>query len=155
MDACDNISIKIKKRLRRNRRLIFVWILLLLSLLTIFVGSIIYGLRYTINFFRTPSQITANDLMKRSYFRLGGYVVPNSVVNNDNLTIFKVSDGIAEIEVSYSGILPNLFAEGEYIIAEGALENSNSFVASRILAKHDEKYKPPAIEATQEKLMGG
>jgi cytochrome c-type biogenesis protein CcmE len=76
-------------------------------------------------------------------FRLGGLVEPGSLVHGDNLAVtFRVGDGTAELPVSYKGILPDLFREGQGIVAEGALDASGVFRADTVLAKHDENYMP-------------
>ncbi|WP_370931319.1 cytochrome c maturation protein CcmE [Bartonella sp. DGB1] len=141
----ENIAKNIKAKLKQRRKIRIILILLFTILVAIFVGSIVYGLRSTINFFRTPSQITDNDLVNQHYLRLGGYVVKGSIVKNTQNIFFTVTDGTAEIRVSYAGVIPNLFAEGEEILAEGRLVAIDLFIADRILAKHDEKYKSSII----------
>jgi cytochrome c-type biogenesis protein CcmE len=79
-------------------------------------------------------------------FRLGGLVQPGSLVRGDNLTVtFRVADGSATLPVSYKGILPDLFREGQGVVAEGALEPSGVFRADTVLAKHDETYMPKDV----------
>ena len=79
-------------------------------------------------------------------FRLGGLVEKGSLVRGDNLAVsFKVSDGDATLPVTYKGILPDLFREGQGVVATGAMDGRGTFVASEVLAKHDEKYMPPEV----------
>jgi cytochrome c-type biogenesis protein CcmE len=101
-------------------------------------------------FFYSPSQIMANEAPKDRTFRVGGLVEENSVKRDpDGLKVnFVVTDLAHRIEVSYEGLLPDLFKEGKGVVAEGRLNSTGSFTASQVLAKHDENYMPPeAAEA--------
>ncbi len=97
-------------------------------------------------FFFTPSQIEAGEAPKGRMFRVGGMVKEASVRRN-NLTVdFVVTDTAKEIAVSYTGILPDLFREGKGVVAQGKLGTDGHFVASEVLAKHDENYMPPEAQ---------
>jgi len=97
-------------------------------------------------FFFTPSQIAAGEAPKARTFRVGGMVKAGTVHRN-NLTVdFVVTDTVKEIPVSYTGILPDLFREGKGVVAQGKLGADGRFVASEVLAKHDENYMPPEAQ---------
>jgi cytochrome c-type biogenesis protein CcmE len=116
----------------------------------------VYSLRQNMLFFVSPSDIEAQNLPIGREFRLGGLVEPGSVTRaDDGLAVaFKVTDGVDTVVVNYDGILPDLFKEGQGVIARGKLESSELFVAREVLAKHDENYMPPEVaEALQEKGM--
>jgi cytochrome c-type biogenesis protein CcmE len=101
-------------------------------------------------FFYSPSQIAANEAPKDRAFRVGGMVEENSIKRDGGglKVSFVVTDFAHRIEVSYEGLLPDLFKEGKGVVAEGRLNSSGSFTASQVLAKHDENYMPPeAAEA--------
>ena len=107
-------------------------------------------------FFFTPSQIEAGEAPKARTFRVGGMVKAGSVRRN-NLTVdFVVTDTAKEVLVSYTGILPDLFREGKGVVAQGKLGADGRFVASEVLAKHDENYMPPeaqyAVEQAQKTI---
>ena len=96
-------------------------------------------------FFYSPSQIMANEAPKDRTFRVGGLVEENSIKRDPGgLKVnFVVTDLAHRIEVSYEGLLPDLFKEGKGVVAEGRLNSTGSFTASQVLAKHDENYMPP------------
>lgn len=99
-----------------------------------------------VTFFRTPTDVFASTDRLDDRFRLGGLVVEGSVENLENTTVhFKVEDTSHAIPVIYAGILPDLFREGQGIIAEGKLDNGGTFVADTVLAKHDENYMPKEV----------
>ena len=109
------------------------------------VGAILIILQDNILFFYTPSEILQKNLKPNEKIRLGGLVEENSVVRNDVIINFIITDLKENIEVSYEGILPDLFREGQGVIVNGYLKN-NIFYASEVLAKHDENYMPPEIK---------
>ena len=109
------------------------------------VGAILIVLQDNILFFYTPSEILQKNLKQNEKIRLGGLVEENSVVRNDIKINFIITDLKKNIEVSYKGILPDLFREGQGVIVNGYLKN-NIFEASEVLAKHDENYMPPEIK---------
>ena len=109
------------------------------------VGAILIVLQDNILFFYTPSEILQKNLKQNEKIRLGGLVEENSVVRNDIKINFIITDLKKNIEVSYVGILPDLFREGQGVIVNGYLKN-NIFEASEVRAKHDENYMPPEIK---------
>ena len=109
------------------------------------IGTILIVLQDNILFFYTPSEILQKNLKQNEKVRLGGLVEENSLIRNDIKINFTVTDLKKNIEVSYEGILPDLFKEGQGVIVNGYLKN-NIFEASEVLAKHDENYMPPEIK---------
>jgi cytochrome c-type biogenesis protein CcmE len=104
-------------------------------------------------FFFTPSQVAAGEAPKGRAFRIGGLVKTGTLQRNDMTVRFVVTDTAKEIPVAYTGIVPDLFREGRGVVAQGIVGGDGTFVASEILAKHDENYMPPdakhAIDAAQ------
>ena len=135
----------------RKRRLIGV--LVILVGVAVAGGITVYSLQQNMLFFISPSDVYAQSLPVDRQFRLGGLVLPGSVTRaNDGLAVqFDVSDGAETITVSYDGILPDLFKEGQGVITRGVLTDSGTFVASEVLAKHDENYMPPEVADALEK----
>lgn len=131
------------------RRLTYVT-LLLIAIAT-GLSLILYSLKQNINLFFTPTQAVAQHLPSAHSFRLGGQVKPGSLIREkNNLTIrFILTDTQHEIMVTYTGILPDLFKEGNGAIAEGQWNANNEFIATQILAKHNENYTPKAMAATE------
>ena len=129
----------------RKRRLIAV----LLILAGVGVASTIafYSLQQNLLYFQSPSDLAMQPIPPGRQFRLGGLVKPGTVARiGDGLaTRFVVTDGPKEITVEYVGILPDLFREGQGIVAQGHLAGDGVFVASEVLAKHDENYMPPEV----------
>jgi len=137
-------SLNIYLRRRRARR----WLIIIAG--AIFIAAIVllifYGLRNKASFFRTPSEITAEDRLSHRQMRLGGYVEKGSVKRGGGAEIqFKVTDFKHDEPVEFNGILPDLFREGQGVIAEGNFDKTGQFIADRVLAKHDEKYVPKDI----------
>ncbi len=127
---------------------------LLFSAFTFFcfiVGTILIVLQDNILFFYTPSEILQKNLKQDEKVRLGGLVEENSVARNDTRINFTITDLKKTIEVTYEGILPDLFREGQGVIVKGYLQN-NIFEATEVLAKHDENYMPPEIKKKLKKL---
>ena len=121
---------------------------LLFSAFTFFcfiVGTTLIVLQDNILFFYTPSEILQKDLKKDENVRLGGLVEENSITRNDTKINFTITDLKQTMEVTYEGILPDLFREGQGVIVKGYLQN-NIFEATEVLAKHDENYMPPEIK---------
>ena len=117
-----------------------------LLVLGIAVGLVLNALRDSIVFFSTPVMVTEKHIPAGKRFRLGGLVEPGSVVRGDHLEVtFKVSDGSASLPVTYQGILPDLFREGQGVVAEGSLNQAGVFKADTVLAKHDETYMPKDV----------
>lgn len=121
--------------------------LIVIGAVFLFVATALigYALRDGIEFFRSPTQVMEDKPDASERFRVGGLVMEGSVVRGSGEEVsFSITDGGAEIEVRYVGILPDLFREGQGMIASGNLENG-VFVASEVLAKHDEKYMPKEV----------
>jgi len=129
----------------RKRRLIAV----LLILAGVGVASTIafYSLQENLLYFQSPSELAQQPMPAGRQFRLGGLVKPGSVERQGEglTTQFVVTDGPEEVTVEYVGTLPDLFREGQGVIARGALDDSGLFAASEVLAKHDENYMPPEV----------
>ena len=132
----------------RHRR--FGWIAAGLLALAAASALVLNAFRSNLVFFFTPTQVFANEAPKDRTFRIGGLVEPGSVVRSRSSVEvrFRVTDNARAIDVIYKGILPDLFKEGKGVVAQGALGADGTFVASQVLAKHDENYMPPeAAEA--------
>lgn len=128
------------KKKRRIQILVSAAVALLLA-----AGLIGYGFRDGINLYRSPAQLAEMPAAAGEVFRLGGLVVEGSLVRGAGETItFSVTDGGATVPVRFTGVLPDLFGEGEGMIGTGSMEG-DTFVASEILAKHDESYMPKEV----------
>ncbi|WP_050387041.1 cytochrome c maturation protein CcmE [Bradyrhizobium pachyrhizi] len=129
---------------RKQRRLTLIGCALVV--LAIAAGLVLNALRDSIVFFSTPSMVAEKHLGPGKRFRLGGLVEQGSLKRGDNLAVtFTVDDGGATLPVAYKGILPDLFREGQGVVAEGALDASGVFRADTVLAKHDETYMPKDV----------
>ncbi|MHC2257888.1 cytochrome c-type biogenesis protein CcmE [Bradyrhizobium embrapense] len=129
---------------RKQRRLTLIGCALVV--LAIAAGLVLNALRDSIVFFSTPSMVAEKHLGPGKRFRLGGLVEQGSLKRGDNLAVtFTVADGAATLPVAYKGILPDLFREGQGVVAEGALDASGVFRADTVLAKHDETYMPKDV----------
>ena len=135
----------------RKRRLVAV--LLILAGVSIASTIAFYSLQENLLYFQSPSEVAQQAMPAGRQFRLGGLVKPGTVDRTgDGLTTrFVVTDGPAELQVQYVGILPDLFREGQGVIARGALNSQGSFDATEVLAKHDENYMPPEVKDALEK----
>ena len=124
--------------------------------LTLATGLILYALKQNINVFLTPTQITSTHLPHDYHLRLGGMVKKGSVVREKTgLGVqFTVTDFKHEILVQYVGILPDLFREGKGVVAEGTLNTRGIFIATQILAKHDENYMPKSMASLRSSEKG-
>jgi cytochrome c-type biogenesis protein CcmE len=129
---------------RRQRRLTLIGLAGIV--LAVAAGLVLYALSDRIVFFNSPSDIRANAPAPGQRIRLGGLVVEGSVVKGaDGSVRFSVTDGTASVPVSYRGILPDLFREGQGVVTEGVLEPDGGFSADTVLAKHDENYMPKEV----------
>jgi len=129
---------------RKQKRLSII--LAGLAVLGIAAGLVLYALRDTIVFFYTPSEITEKGVQPGQRIRLGGLVENNSVKKGaGTITTFVVTDTIKAMAVTYDGQLPDLFREGQGVVAEGTLDPGGTFVADTVLAKHDENYMPREV----------
>ena len=122
-------------------------ILLMVCGVALGVGLALKSLDENIMFFYTPTEVKSDKAPTDKLFRIGGMVVEGSVVRpGDGLTVkFDLTDNEQQVTVSYAGILPDLFREGQGIIANGKLDTNGQFVAEEVLAKHDETYMPPEL----------
>ena len=129
----------------RKQRLTIVLFITIFSSLA--VGLVVYGLRGNINLFFPPADIVAGKAPVGSPIRLGGMVVEGSLIRStDSLRVqFDVTDYAATVTAVYEGILPDLFAEGQGVVAAGVLDEQGVLQASEVLAKHDENYMPPEV----------
>ncbi|MGX1321297.1 cytochrome c-type biogenesis protein CcmE [Bradyrhizobium sp. USDA 377] len=117
-----------------------------LAVLALAAALVLNALRDSIVFFSTPTMVAEKHVEPGKRFRLGGLVQPGSLKRGDNLAVtFEVADGGAKLPVAYKGILPDLFREGQGVVAEGALDASGVFKADTVLAKHDETYMPKDV----------
>ena len=129
---------------RKQRRLVLIGGSL--GVLALAAGLVLSALKDSIVFFNSPSDVVEKHIQPGSRIRLGGLVKPGSLQRGDQLAVrFEVTDGNNAMRVSYQGILPDLFREGQGVIAEGTLEPGGMFKADSVLAKHDEKYMPPEV----------
>ncbi len=129
----------------RKQRLFLVFFIVIFSSVAILL--ITYALRENINLFYPPSKIVSGEAPIDRTIRAGGCVIVGTVVRStESLAMsFKITDGIADMTVNYTGILPNLFAEGEAVVVNGKIDNAGQFNATEVLAKHDENYLPPEV----------
>jgi cytochrome c-type biogenesis protein CcmE len=130
--------------LRRQR---FILVGLLVLGVSIALGLALLALRENINLFFSPTQVKAGEAPQQASFRLGGMVVEGSVRRPDaDLSVeFVLTDTVEQVTVTYKGILPDLFREGQGIVTQGMLNNNGIFEAKQVLAKHDENYMPPEV----------
>lgn len=131
--------------LRRRRITV---ILLALSVICVVSFLVMYALRQNINLFFTPSDLALQKINNNKLIRLGGLVVPGSVHRNskDLLVHFQITDNKNVVRVSYEGVLPDLFREGQSIVTQGYIQKGNKFKAIEVLAKHDENYVPKELK---------
>ena len=129
---------------RKQRRLALIGTGL--SVLGLAAGLVLFALKDAIVFFNSPTDVVEKKVQPGSRIRLGGLVKPGTLQRGEQLAVrFEVTDGNRAITVSYQGILPDLFREGQGVIAEGTLESGGGFKADSVLAKHDEKYMPKEV----------
>ena len=129
---------------RRNKLLLIVG---LLCGVGVIVGLVLYALSQNINLFFSPSDMAQGKAPAHQRIRAGGMVREGSLVRaSDSLTVrFVITDFVEDVKVNYTGILPDLFREGQGIVAQGKLNDEGVFLADEALAKHDEKYMPPEV----------
>jgi len=129
---------------RKQRRLVLIGSGM--AVLAVAVALMLNALRDSIVFFNSPSDVMEKHVGPGTRIRLGGLVKDGTVVHSDNLTVqFEVTDGQRDVPVSYQGVLPDLFREGQGVVAEGVLDAGGTFKADSILAKHDETYMPKEV----------
>tara|TARA_B100000700_G_scaffold143513_1_gene159504 strand:- start:1387 stop:1806 length:420 start_codon:yes stop_codon:yes gene_type:complete len=136
----------------RKVKLRFLFVVIILSTLILTTLLILKSLEENVVYFQSPTDIKLLNELEKNKIRVGGMVKKNSISINAKELNFIITDQKNEINVTYSGAVPNLFAEGKGVVAEGFLKDRNFFSATKILAKHDENYMPPEVkEALGEK----
>ena len=126
-------------------RFLFIAIILITLILTTFL--ILKSLEENVVYFQSPSEIKKLAELEKKRIRVGGMVKEDSVFLVKDELSFVITDFTSEINVTFSGAIPNLFEEGKGVVAEGYLKDRNFFLATKILAKHDENYMPPEVKA--------
>ena len=134
----------------RKVKLRLLFILLALTVLTLSIFLILKSLEENVVYFQSPTDIKNISEIENKKLRIGGMVKKNSILINSKEMNFIITDFKNEINVIYSGVVPNLFEENKGVVAEGYLKDRNFFIASKILAKHDENYMPPEVKAALE-----
>jgi|TARA_B100000073_G_scaffold82514_1_gene63100 cytochrome c-type biogenesis protein CcmE len=134
----------------RKVKLRLFYILLILVILSLSIFLILKSLEENVVYFQSPSEIKSISEIESKKLRIGGMVKKNSILINSDEINFIITDFKNEVNVTYSGVVPNLFEEGKGVVAEGYLKDRNFFIASKILAKHDENYMPPEVKAALE-----
>ncbi|GAA0836328.1 MULTISPECIES: cytochrome c maturation protein CcmE [Marinomonas] len=137
----------------RKKRLITLAVILFI--LSAALGLVLYALQQNINLFYSPTQIALGEAPENTTIRAGGMVVKGSVKRDANTlaVTFAVTDFKHSVQIQYQGILPDLFREGQGIVAQGKMLSNGVFSASQVLAKHDEKYMPPEVTEALEKAQ--
>jgi cytochrome c-type biogenesis protein CcmE len=129
---------------RKQRRLVLIGCGL--AVLGVAAALVLSALKDSIVFFNSPTDVVEKQVKPGDRIRLGGLVKPGSLARGENLSVrFEVTDGNRAIAVAYTGILPDLFREGQGVVTEGALDGSGLFKADTVLAKHDETYMPKEV----------
>lgn len=136
---------------KQKQRGIIVVALVVITLAAI--GLLIYASRSELNYYYSPIEVKEGKAPLERSIRIGGLVAPGSVVKStETIDIaFDIMDGKDRVRVTYDKMLPDLFREGQGVIATGILKDQNNFVATEILAKHDETYMPPEVKESLEK----
>ncbi len=129
----------------RFQRLLLISLTLLIILSAVLL--ILYNTRENVSYFYTPSEISKSEIVIDKIIRIGGFVENDSINKLSSSSFnFRITDEKASVLVSYNGILPDLFREGQGAVIEGAFDNSNIFNATNVFAKHDENYMPASIK---------
>ena len=116
-----------------------------LAALGVAAGLMLFALRDNIVFFYTPSELAQKQVAPNARLRIGGLVKEGSVVKSGKDVAFAVTDRTKDLDVTYTGLLPDLFREGQGVVVEGALTAAGTFAATNVLAKHDENYMPKEV----------
>ena len=130
----------------RKVKLRFFFVLLILIILFLSIFLILKSLEENVVYFQSPTEVKISSKINKKKIRIGGMVKENSISIEEKKLKFIVTDFKNEINVVYSGVIPNLFAEGKGVVAEGYLKDRSFFSATKILAKHDENYMPPEVK---------
>jgi cytochrome c-type biogenesis protein CcmE len=125
-------------------RFVFVFLVLITVILSLFL--ILKSLEENVVYFKSPSEIKVLPEIEKKKIRVGGMVKKDSILVKASEVKFVITDFKNEINVTYTGAIPNLFEEGKGVVAEGFLKDRNFFSATKILAKHDENYMPPEVK---------
>ena len=128
----------------------FLFVLLVLLILSLSTFLILKSLEENVVYFQSPTEVKNLSEIDKKKIRIGGMVKKKSILIEENDLKFVVTDLKNEINVIYSGVIPNLFEEGKGVVAEGFLKDKSLFLATKILAKHDENYMPPEVKAALE-----
>jgi cytochrome c-type biogenesis protein CcmE len=134
----------------RKVKLRFFFVLLILATLILSVFLVLKSLEENVVYFQSPTEIQVLPEIDRKKIRVGGMVKMDSISIEAKKIKFIITDFKNEINVVYTGAVPNLFNEGKGVVAEGFLKDKNFFLATKILAKHDENYMPPEVKAALE-----
>ena len=134
----------------RKVKLRLLFILLVVTVLTLSIFLVLKSLEENVVYFQSPTDIKNISEVENKKLRIGGMVKKDSILINSKDINFIITDFKNEINVIYSGVVPNLFEENKGVVAEGYLKDRNFFKASKILAKHDENYMPPEVKAALE-----
>jgi cytochrome c-type biogenesis protein CcmE len=127
-------------------KLRFVFLALILASVILTVFLVLQSLKENVVYFQSPSEIKSLTEINKKKIRVGGMVKEKSIFIDSDKVNFVITDFKNEINVVYKGAVPNLFAEGKGVVAEGFLKDKNYFTATKILAKHDENYMPPEVK---------
>lgn len=144
----DQVSTNIARTMSRRKRKRLMLIGGALAVLAVAVGLILMAFSQDIRFFRTPADLTEQELTSGARFRLGGLVEEGSVTREGSILQFTVTDTIKTVKVSFEGIAPDLFREGQGVVAEGRFGDDGVFRADNVLAKHDENYVPKDLASS-------
>lgn len=133
--------------MNRKQRTKLIAVTSIIAILGIAVGLVLYALKQNINLFYTPTQLLEVTINPEQQIRIGGYVKKQSVAydTSGESVSFVITDRKNEIKVTYHGVLPNLFREGQGVVVSGRVSEPGLLTASEVLAKHDEKYMPKAV----------
>ena len=129
-------------------KLRFLFLTLILASVVLSIYLVLQSLEENVVYFQSPSEVKALSEIEEKKIRVGGMVKNNSISMLSEEVKFVITDFKNEITVVYSGVIPNLFAEGKGAVVEGYLKDRNFFLATKILAKHDENYMPPEVKAS-------
>mgnify|MGYP001311254341 FL=1 len=134
----------------RKVKLRFFFVFLILIILSLSIFLILKSLEENVIYFQSPTEVKISSEINKKKIRIGGMVKKNSILIEEKKLKFIVTDFKNEINVVYSGVIPNLFAESKGVVAEGYLKDRSFFLATKILAKHDENYMPPEVKKALE-----
>ena len=128
---------------RKQQR--FTFIIVGLLLLGVAIALILTAMKDGISFFKTPTQIMTENLDPTTRLRIGGLVVIDSIERQNEVLTFQITDNNMNLNISYKGVVPDLFKQGQGVVLEGYLTPNKLFVADSLLAKHDENYMPKEV----------